>query len=58
MTVKELIELLESCNQDSPVFLVNDSGSSELKDEDIFQWDHSVDIDSSVASLAYKREQK
>ena len=58
MTVKELIEILQGCNQEAPVYLVNDSGSSELKDEDIFQWDNTVEFDTSVASLGYKREKK
>ena len=56
MTVKELIEVLEALNPDATVYITDNSGSTPLKDEDIFNArdGQSVDIDISVAALAYK----
>ena len=60
MTVKELRELLDGCNDDATVYIVTDAGSSILEDRDVFAEPdgETVSIDVSVASLAYGKEQK
>lgn len=58
MTVKELIEILDACNQNAEVYVTDDSGTTELKDADVFHSEDgkSVTFDISVASLAERVE--
>lgn len=54
MTVKELIEVLQACNQDAIVLVQDDSSLFDVRDSQVF---HYPELNQVIVDLTYGEEQ-